>query len=176
MRILAAEGSDVWASVLGDARALKLGYDLGALVQARYARHLAFNQKFEEADASWDEAAGNACLARCWADASRWVFCRRAFRGRWRPRTSDELLPVQTALSAHGPSLTVVTRDEDALEYAYGRLADNRLRPAGVAAQRALRDAVVLSDWEGECRARRLLADVLSASGEHFSLDRKSVV
>ena len=71
LRILAAEGSDVWASVLGDARALKLGYDLGALVQARYARHLAFNQKFEEADASWDKAAGNACLARCWADASR---------------------------------------------------------------------------------------------------------
>ncbi len=168
LRILAAEGSDVWAPVLGDTRALKLGYDLGALVQARYARHLAFNQKFEEADASWDEAAGNACLARCWADASRWVFCRRAFRGRWRPLTSDELLPVQTALSAQGPSLTVVTRDEDALEYAYSKLADNRLRPAAVAVQRVLRDAVVLSDWEGERRARRLLADVLSASGEHL--------
>lgn len=45
LRILAAEGSGKWAPVLGDARALKLGYHLGALVQARYARHLALNQK-----------------------------------------------------------------------------------------------------------------------------------
>jgi hypothetical protein len=167
LRILAAEGSGNWASVLGDARALKLGYDLGALVQARYARHLAFKQKFAEADAAWDEAAGNACLAERWTDASRWIFCRRAFRGRWRPFTADELLPVQTALSAYGPDPTVLTRDDDALEYAYGRLADEELRPAAIAAQRALRDAVTLSDWEGERRARRLLASVLQESGEH---------
>lgn len=168
LRILAAEGSGKWAPVLGDARSLKLGYDLGALVQARYARHLAYNQKFAEADASWDEAAGNACLAERWIDASRWIFCRRAFRGRWRPFTADELLPVQTALSARGPVPTVLTRDDDALEYSYGRLADDKLRPAAIAAQRALRDAVTLSDWEGERRARHLLADVLSVSGEHL--------
>ena len=51
LRILAAEGSSKWAEVLGDARALKLGYELGALVQARYARHLALLEEFEEADA-----------------------------------------------------------------------------------------------------------------------------
>ena len=167
LRILAAEGSGNWGPVLGDARALRLGHAVGALVQARHARHVALNQKFEEADASWNEAAGNACLAERWTDASRWVFCRRAFRARWRPFTSDELLPVQTALSAHGPDPTVITRDEDAMEYAYGRLADDKLRAAAIAAQRALRDAVTLSDWEGERRARRLLAAVLEASGEH---------
>ena len=165
--ILAAEGSGKWASVLGNARALKLGYDLGALVQARHARHLALVQKFVEADASWDEAAGNACLAERWTDASRWIFCRRAFRSRWRPFTANELLPIQTALSAQGPGPTVLPRDDDALEYAYGRLAEDKLRPAAIAAQRALRDAVTLSDWEGERRARRLLASVLQASGEH---------
>ena len=168
LRILAAEGSGKWAPVLGDARALKLGYGLGALVQARYARHLALNQKFVEADASWDEAAGNACLAERWTDASRWIFCRRAFSVRWQPFTANDLLPVQTALSAHGPDPTVLTRDEDAIEYAFGRLADDKHRPAAIAAQRALRDAVSLSDWEGERRARRLLADVLSTSGEHL--------
>lgn len=166
LRILAAEGSGKWAPLLGDARSLKLGYAVGALVQARHARHLALDQKFAEADASWDEAAGSACLAERWTDASRWIFCRRAFRARWRPFTADELLPVQTALSAHGPDSTILTRDEDALEYAYGRLADAKLRPAAIAAQRALRDAVTLSDWEGERRARRLLASVLEASGE----------
>lgn len=167
LRILAAEGSGEWAQVLGDARALRLGHALSALVQARYARYLALNQKFGEADASWDEAAGNACLAEQWTDAARWVLCRRAFRARWRPFTSDELLPVQTALSARGPDSTILTRDEDALEYAYGRLADDKLRAAAIAAQRALRDAVTLSDWEGERRARRLLSDVLRASGEY---------
>lgn len=168
LRILAAEGSGRWAPILGDARKLKLGYDLGALVHGRYARHLALNQKFAEADASWDEAAGNACLAERWTDASRWIFCRRAFRSRWRPFSTNELIPVQTALTAHGPVPTVLTRDDDALEYAYGRLADDKLRPAAIAAQRALRDAVTLSDWEGERRARRLLANVLSVSGEHL--------
>ncbi|WP_419703008.1 hypothetical protein [Promicromonospora sp. NFX87] len=168
LRILAAEASGKWAPVLVDARTLRLRHGLAALVQARYARHLALNQKFAEADASWDEAAGNACLARRWTDASRWIFCRRAFSGRWRPFTANDLLPVQTALSAHGPDPTVLTRDEDALEYAYGMLADDKLRPAAIAAQRALRDAVTLSDWEGERRARRLLADILRASGEHL--------
>ena len=166
LRILAAEGSGRWAPVLGDARSLQLGYELGALVQARYARHLALGQRSAEADAAWDEASGNACLAERWTDAARWTFSRRAFRGRWRPFTSDELLPIQIALSANGPDPTVLTRDADALEYAAGRLADDKLRPAAIAAQRALRDAVTLSDWEGERRARRLLADVLRASGE----------
>lgn len=41
LRILAAEGSGKWASVLGDARSLKFGHDLGALVQARYAGSVA---------------------------------------------------------------------------------------------------------------------------------------
>lgn len=166
LRILAAEGSNKWAPVLGDARSLKLGYELGALVQARHARHLALEQKFAEADAAWDEAAGNACLSERWTDAARWIFSRRAFRGRWRPFTSDELLPIQIALSANGPDPTVLPRDAEALEYAAGRLADDKLRLAAIAAQRALRDAVTLSDWEGERRARRLLADVLGASGE----------
>lgn len=168
LRILAAEGSGTWAPVLKDARTLRLGHELGALVQARYARHLAYEQRFEEADASWDEAAGNACLAGRWSDASRWMFSRRAFRVRWSPFTSDDLLPVQTALSARGPNSTVLPRDEEALQNAFGRLAEERLRPAAIAAQRALRDAVTLSDWEGERRARRLLAEVLIRSGEHL--------
>lgn len=169
LRLLVAEGSGNWAAVLGDARGLRFGYELCALIQARNARHLACDQKFAEADASWDEASGNACLAERWTDASRWIFSRRAFRGRWRPFTADELLPVQTALSAYGPDGTVLARDEDALEYAYARMAEGKLRPATIAAQRALRDAVTLSDWEGERRARRLLADALSASGEHLA-------
>jgi hypothetical protein len=169
LRILAAEGSGRWAPVLRDARALELGYSLAALVQARYARHLALRQKFDEADASWDEAAGNACLAEHWSDAARWTLSRRTFRTRWQPFNTNQLLPIQTALAAQGTGPSVLTRDDDAVDYASGLLADNRLRAAAIAAQRALRDAVTLSDWAGERRARRLLADILSASGEHLA-------
>lgn len=168
LRILAAEGSGNWKSLLAEARALKLDYDLGALVQARYARYAALDQRFEEAEASWNEAAGNACLAERWTDAARWTFSRRAFRARWRPFTSDELLPVQLALSARGPDATVLVTDGDAVEHAYQQLARNKLRSAAISAQRALRDAATLSDWEGESSARRVLADVLAKSGEHL--------
>lgn len=168
LRLLAAEGSGDWVSLLGEARTLKLDYDLGALVQARHARYLANQQRFYEADASWDEATGNACLAERWTDAARWTFSRRAFRTLWNPFSANELLPVQTALSARGPDLTVLPRDEDAINNAYARLSENKLRPAAISAQRALRDAVTLSDWEGERRARRLLADVLIGAGEHL--------
>lgn len=168
LRILSAEGCDGWTSVLDDARKLKLDSEVVALVQARYARHLALNQKFEGADASWDEATNNACLAAHWTDASRWVFSRRAFRNCWKPFTSNELLPIETALSTRGPDQSVLPRMENALEYAYGRLANDKLRSAAITAQRALRDAVTLSDWEGERQARRLLAEVLRASGEHL--------
>lgn len=166
LQILAAEGTGDWVQVLGDARVARQGHDLAGLVNARYARHLALHHRFQEADAAWDEAAGAACLAQRWTDAANWTFSRRAFRVRWNPFTSDELLPLQASLKARGPAQTVLTRDEDALEYAYARRSDGGLRAAAIAAQRALRDAITLSDWEGERRARRLLADILGASEE----------
>lgn len=166
LQILAAEGTGEWVSLLTDARVARHGYDLAGLVNARHARYLALSQRFAEADAAWDEAAGAACLAQHWTDAATWTFSRRVFRVRWKPFTSDELLPLQTSLRARGPARTVLTVDEDALEYAYARRADGGFRPAAIAAQRALRDAITLSDWEGERRARRLLADILGASEE----------
>ncbi|WP_322920656.1 hypothetical protein [Nocardioides renjunii] len=166
LRLLAAEGSGRWTEILKDARTLKFGHELIGLVNARHARHLAGQQNFEGADLAWDEASGAACLAKHWTDAATWTFSRRAFRTRWRLFTSEELLPIQTALLAKGPDATVLPRDEDALEQALTQLGEDKLRPAAIAAQRALRDAVTLADWAGESRARRVLADVLQASGE----------
>ncbi len=166
LRILAAEGSSDWAALLLDARATRLGFGLGGLVTARHARHKALHGRFEEADASWDEAAGSACLAAQWSDAATWTFSRRAFSARWNPLRSDDLLPVQTALAARGPVPRVLPRDDDASEYAYSCLSEDRLRPAAIAAQRALRDSITGSDWEGERRARRLLADILQLSDQ----------
>lgn len=167
LQILAAEASGRWGLLLKEARAHKLSTGLGALVLARYARDLALRQRFKEADAAWDEATGFACLDGRWTDASRWTFSRRAFSARWNPFSANDLLPVQTALLSRGPGVSILPRDEDALESAYGRLAEGKLRPASIAAQRALREAVTHSDWEGERRARCLVADVLIEAGEY---------
>jgi hypothetical protein len=49
---------------------------------------------------------------------------------------------------------------------ALSALSDQKLRSAAISAQRALRDAVITSDWVGEERARRVLASILIESDE----------
>ena len=166
LRLLVAEGADDWTEILEDVRKLRLGHDLLGLVTARYARYCALNQRFAEADALWDEAAGDACLAQRWSEASTWVFSRRAFRSRWNPFTSDELLPLQTALREMGPSRPIMTVDTDAHVGALEGLRGGKLRTAAIAAQRALRDAVATSDWVAEGAARQVLGEILSESNE----------
>ncbi|HUC26095.1 MAG TPA: hypothetical protein VMA73_25610 [Streptosporangiaceae bacterium] len=166
LRLLSAEATGDWSGLLSDARKLKLGHDLLGLVTARYARNCAIHQKFEEADLSWDEASGSASLARQWGEASTWIFSRRGFRSHWNPFTSDELLPLQTAIRAMGTSTPLVPADTGAYEDALADLSEEKLRPAAISAQRALRDAVTTSDWVGEDRARRVLAKVLIEADE----------
>jgi hypothetical protein len=166
LRLLLAETSAEWSELLADARKLSLGHDLLGLVTARYARDCALNQKFEEADLAWDEAAGSASLARQWGEASTWIFSRRAFRAHWNPFTSNDLLPLQTAIRGMGTSSPLVPAADGAYEDALAALSEQKLRSAAISAQRALRDAVTASDWASEARARRALASILIASDE----------
>lgn len=166
LRLLLAETTDDWSSLLEDARKLRLGYEISGLVSARYARHCALTQRFEEAEALWDEATGAASVMGRWNDAERWTYSRRAFRARWRPFTSDELLPTQTALRELGPARPIITSDDDAYEQALEDLRRRKLRPAAISAQRALRDAVAASDWVAEERARGVLGEILRESDE----------
>jgi hypothetical protein len=166
LRILNAEATGDWSGLLSDARRLKLGHDLLGLVTARYARNCAINQRFEEADLSWDEASGSASLAQQWGEASTWIFSRRAFRSCWKPFTSDDLLPLQTAIRGMGTSTPLVPADTGAYEDAVADLNEEKLRSAAISAQRALRDAVTVGDWGEEDRARRVLARVLAEASE----------
>lgn len=166
LRILLAEATGDWSDLLADARRLNLGHDLLGLVTARYARVCALHQKFEEADLASDEASGSASLARQWGEASTWIFSRRAFRGRWNPFTSDDLLPLQRAIREMGTSSPLVPAARSAYEDALADLREQNLRSAAISAQRALRDAVTTSDWAGEDRARRALAAILVESDE----------
>ncbi|GAA2522924.1 hypothetical protein [Pilimelia columellifera] len=166
LRMLAAEATGDWTAILADARKLKLGYDLLALVTARYARHRALNQKFKDAEALWDDATGDASLARRWTDATTWTMSRRAFREYWNPFTSDEALPLQKALLELGPAPRILAIAESAYESALDALRADQLRSAAIFAQRALRDAVSAGDWEGEREARRVLAAALAKADE----------
>ena len=166
LRLLLAETTEDWSELLSDARKLQLGHDLLGLVTARYARHCALHEKFEEADLAWDEASGSASLAQQWGEASTWIFSRRAFRARWNPYTSNDLLPLQTAIRGMGTSSSLLPTANGAYEDALASLSAGKLRSAAVSAQRALRDAVTVSDWAGEDRARRALAEILTKSDE----------
>jgi|CXWK01.1.fsa_nt_gi hypothetical protein len=166
LRLLLAETTEDWSELLSDARKLQLGHDLLGLVTARYARHCALHEKFEEADLAWDEASGSASLAQQWGEASTWIFSRRAFRARWNPYTSNDLLPLQTAIRGMGTSSSLLPTANGAYEDALASLSAGKLRSAAVSAQRALRDAVAVSDWAGEDRARRALAEILTKSDE----------
>ncbi|MFJ2949828.1 HEAT repeat domain-containing protein [Streptomyces sp. NPDC087226] len=166
LRLLLADATGVWEELLSDARRLNLGHGLLGLVTARYARHLALQQKFEEADLAWDEASGSASLAQQWSEASTWIFSRRAFRGRWNPFTGGGLLPLQTAIRGMGTSSPLLPVAAGAHEDALAALSEQKLRAGAISAQRALRDAVSISDWVGEERARRVLAAILVKSDE----------
>ncbi len=166
LRLLLAETTSDWTDLLADARQVKLGYSLLGLVTARYARDLALHERFKEADLAWDEASAHASLARQWDEASTWVLSRRAFRMRWNPFTSNDLLPMQTALQQKGASTPLIPAAKRAYESALAALSNQKLRSAAISAQRALRDAATTSDWDGEDRARRALAAILIESEE----------
>lgn len=162
LRLLLAETRTDWSDVLDRARRKKLPDQLSALVTARYARHLAVNQNFLGAEEHWEEAVGEACLAERWTSAATWIFSQRVFRGRWKPFTSDSLLPIQLELIGMGPSPAIIPTDSDALSNARAALLDDKRRRAAIAAQRALRDAVAVGDWAGEMDSCRLLGSILT--------------
>lgn len=166
LRLLLAEITSDWTSLLDDAQKLRLGHGLLGLVTARHARYFALRENFAAADAAWDEASGDATLARQWSEAATWVLSRRAFRTHFNPFSSNELLPLQTALREMGPSSPLVPTADAAYEDALVYHRDKRLRSAAISAQRALRDAVASSDWASEERARRALAAIFIDSAE----------
>lgn len=166
LRLLLAEGTQDWTELVSEARRNKLGNELSAFVLARYARDRANNQNFKEADTLWEEAARDACLAQCWADAATWVFSRRVFRSLWNLLTADDLLPLEIALNDKCFSRSILQSDCHAYKTALESLQNKKLRKAAIAAQRALRQSIVIADWGGEQKARRLLGSILESADE----------
>ncbi|GAA5037655.1 hypothetical protein GCM10025738_25980 [Microbacterium fluvii] len=166
LRLLLAESTGDWGSLLEEARRRKLRPDVVSLVFARRARYCAIREQFHEADAHWEEAAATASLARKWDDAGAWVLSKRAFYSHWQPFNGSELVPLEMALDEMGPSSRVVPRSLHAYEDALDSLRQGNHRTAAIAAKRALRDAVAAGDWAAERRSHIVFAAVLQASNE----------
>lgn len=165
-RLLTAEASDDWGALVTEARRNRLGYGPGALVHARYARHLTLVQRFEEADAVWDEAVADACLASRWADAAVWTNSRRVLHLMANPLASNDLWATEVSLMDGPPSTNLVPGDQQAQLAAASALLDEKPRPAVLAGQRALRHAIVSADLSAERGAHRVLGQAYLRTDE----------
>lgn len=165
-RLAVADAVGDWNELLADARTVRLGYRISALIISRWARSRAINESFVEADAAWDEATSYATLAGAWADAETFIFSRRSFRSRWSFGTSNELLPLQLSIANMGTSKTTVTLAKQAYQNAFIEQRAQRPRQALIFAHRALRDAFITGDWDAERASRQIVASILADAGE----------
>lgn len=161
LQMLLADARNDWASLARSARKLEFGYPMSGIVMARYARACVFDEDFQAADDSWEDAAAAATLASQWDEAAAWTFSRRVFMARWNPFGSNKLLPHNLALTSLGPSSPIVPAHASALESALAAQVSGRIRDAIRAAYRALRQAVSIGDWAREEEARKVLAECL---------------
>jgi hypothetical protein len=166
LELCVAESTGSWVPLLSCARTRKMARPLAALVIARHARQLADNGDPDGADAEWNEAVEQACLARIYGDAANWLYSQRMLATRCRPVLSDPYGQLASALSAESGQPSVAGAAPSAREHALEDLQDGKLRAAAIRLQRYLRDSAASASWVDEHMARRMLADVLRRSGE----------
>jgi hypothetical protein len=166
LELCIAESSDNWAPLLSRARTRKIARPLAALVLARHARHLANRADPDGADADWNEAVEQGCLARIHGDAANWLYSQRMLATRYRPLLKDPYHPLASALNAEAGQPPVAGASPSARERALADLHARKLRSAAIRLQRYLRDSTVSASWADEHDARQMLADVLKLSGE----------
>jgi hypothetical protein len=166
LELCIAESTDNWAPLLSSARTRRIARPLAALVLARHARHLANRADPEGADAEWNEAVEQGCLARIHGDAANWLYSQRMLADRYRPLLEDPHHPLASALNAQAGQPAVAGASTSARERALEDLHAQRLRSAAIRLQRYLRDSAVSASWVDEHDARQMLAEVLKRSGE----------
>lgn len=165
LRLIVAERTDDWTTLIRDARTRAYGRRLAALVLARHARHLATHGRSDEADQAWAEAVEQACLTDHNRDAADWILSRQHLKMRYAGFFKDTFYPLAAALKArpsHPPIAAASTSiREQALE-AMQRGDDRRALPL---LRRHLRDAVIGARWQAEHDARRLSAEAYERAG-----------
>ena len=155
-----------WSRLLGLARSRQIPREFAALVLARHARSISERAEPSDGELEWGEAVEQGCLAKINSDAANWLLSQRMAAHRGRTVLEDVYRPIAQALRAEPGRASVVAASPTVREGALSDLQSGRLAAAAVRLQRQLRDAVVGASWAEEQDARRMLADVLRASGE----------
>jgi hypothetical protein len=161
LELCIAESTDNWAPLLSRARTRKIARPLAALVLARHARYLANRADPAGADADWNEAVEQGCLARINGDAANWLYSQRMLATRYRPPTEDPYHPLASALNAQAGQPPVAGASPSARERA---LADLHARKAAGIVTYAT--DLVNPDFAGIARAAGLFGAQVEKAGE----------
>ena len=133
LELCKAESDNDWTSLLSRARTRKMARPLAALVLARHARYLANQADPDGADAEWNEAVEQGCLAKINGDAANWLYSQRMLTMRHRPPMKDPYHPLASALNAEAGQPSVVGASLSARERARPtcRTVSSGPRPSG---------------------------------------------
>jgi hypothetical protein len=164
LRLTVADATGDWANLIRTARTA-MSRDLKALTLARHARYQALQSEFKEADDTWTEAIGDACLAKRHKDAADWLYSQRYIASRYRGVLEDHWHPVARALSDLPTQPKLVTTADDSRERALAALHFEELRVAAINLRRHLLDGIRSASFYDELEARRLLGQTYCATG-----------
>lgn len=156
LRLAVADATGDWAGLIRAARTT-MRRDLKALTLARHARYQALQSEFQEADDTWTEAIGDACLAHRHKDAADWLYSQRFIANRYRGIFEDQWYPVARALTDLPTQPRVVTTADNCRERALAALNYEKPRVAAIDLRRYLLDAIRSGSLNDEIDARRLL-------------------
>jgi hypothetical protein len=156
LRLAVADATGDWAALIRTARTA-MRRDLKALTLARHARYQALQSEFKEADDTWTEAIGDACLAHRHKDAADWLYSQRFIANRYRGIFEDQWHPVARALTDLPTEPKLVTTANDCRERALAALHFEEPRVAAINLRRHLLDAIRSGSLNDELDARRLL-------------------
>jgi hypothetical protein len=156
LRLTVADATGDWAALIRAARTA-MRRDLKALTLARHARYQALQSEFKEADDTWAEAIGDACLAHRHQDAADWLYSQRFIANRYRGVLEDRWQPVARALTDLPSEPKLVTLANDCRERALAAIHFEDPRVAAINLRRHLLDAVRSASFYDEIDARRLL-------------------
>lgn len=159
LRLTVADANGDWAALIRAART-GMRRDLKALTLARHARYKALQGDFQEADDTWAEAIGDACLTHRNKDAADWLYSQRFIANRSRGILEDRWHPLARALTDLPTEPKIVTTANDCRERALAALHHEEPRIAAINLRRHLLDGIRSASLYDELEARRLLSQI----------------
>ncbi|MGB3485949.1 MAG: hypothetical protein WBB07_27475 [Mycobacterium sp.] len=164
LRLALADSTGEWADLLTTPTGVRR--DLKALILARHARHQLNQAAPIEADATWHEAVGVACLAERHIDAADWLYSQRFVSNRYVGPLEDTWHLVAQALSDLQSKPRIIPAANEVRERALSALHHNNHPVAAINLRRFLLEAIRSASFHDEREARSLLGEIYCDTGQ----------